>query len=48
MIARTFLLSSGPIWGSKKTKKVSGGVREMASAFTEMANSIASAFQLAT
>ena len=35
----------GPIWGSKKSKKAPGGVSEMASAFTHMANSVASAFQ---
>lgn len=35
----------GPIWGSKKNVKRGGGVNEMASAFTDMAHSVASAFR---
>ena len=40
----------GPIWGSKKSRKLptQSGVNEMASAFTHMANSVASAFRPCT
>ena len=34
----------GPIWGNKKPKKSSEGIQAMTSAFTHMANTVASAF----
>ena len=34
----------GPIWGGQKPKRSNGGIQAMASAFTHMANSVASAF----